>query len=680
MSDDEFDEMKLPMASSTEELETISTNKFKPKFDATKFDFGQYLAKDKGVDFNVEIKHNKRHTNFKFHIQLKATEKIKRNKDRTISLKIYTANINYLLDSGWPAYYVLYFKAEDKFFYANINDFVKSLVKKSSDWQDQDSHILRFKDELTDKAIENIYTNTLSFGKFKRKLTEKLAIESSFISQEDKVTIDENLNVSGDAQIRRLIEGMGLILINEARWNEILIVHQRASQTVATSAKYNLILGVAYYHSGELAQSLSHLRKAQMMKQELSKGLQEYLQLFNLIVDAALSRISGSKFDDEVAKLEMHKDLKYQVRIAKAQKNFTKAGQDNFQERIDTFLKELDSIIDDPKAPDTIKAMARGVRVLPAGKAIHEAYTSSAPKIKAMEAMMGPNPEVRKAVLRHVLSIQIDWALKVKKLKDDLLDSKKYFEFFLVIIDEAKILYELDGYIDHFNYDPEELKKLATERRQATTKMLENVKRAVGHYRQIGHIENLTAALDLQYQMQTYLGENQQAKATLEELTDVVNAHDLKDHKRKLEVLKNEGPFHKRLATLMSKLHQQGRDKQAEYDRLVKEMKEMDKEELKAKAKYDSQIQLHPIGFFQFPQTKRNVVYDILRLTPKARAQFDAMYEAKAIPIANIYNDPVPEEGYGDNVMATNNIEAWRNIHRIRKLLFENGFTRIKVR
>ena len=33
MNDDLLDEMKLPQASGTEELETISANKFKPKFD-----------------------------------------------------------------------------------------------------------------------------------------------------------------------------------------------------------------------------------------------------------------------------------------------------------------------------------------------------------------------------------------------------------------------------------------------------------------------------------------------------------------------------------------------------------------------------------------------------------------------------------------------------------------------
>ena len=107
--------MQLPFTNQKEELETISTNKFKPKFDASLFEFIQEVGRDKGIDFNIEIKLKGKHTNFRFHIQLKATESIKKNKDGTVSLKIYTSNINYLLNAGSPAYYVLYFKQEDIF-------------------------------------------------------------------------------------------------------------------------------------------------------------------------------------------------------------------------------------------------------------------------------------------------------------------------------------------------------------------------------------------------------------------------------------------------------------------------------------------------------------------------------------------------------------------------------------
>src|SRR5882762_2758780 len=127
MKKDFLDEMQLPQGNSKEELETISANLFRPKFEVTLFEFAQVIARDKGIDFSIEIKRNNSHTNFRFHVQLKATEKIERNKDGTVSLKIYTSNINYLQNSGSTAYYVLYFKRENVFLFANVNDFVNTL-------------------------------------------------------------------------------------------------------------------------------------------------------------------------------------------------------------------------------------------------------------------------------------------------------------------------------------------------------------------------------------------------------------------------------------------------------------------------------------------------------------------------------------------------------------------------
>jgi hypothetical protein len=62
-----------------------------------------------------------------------------------------------------------------------------------------------------------------------------------------------------------------------------------------------------------------------------------------------------------------------------------------------------------------------------------------------------------------------------------------------------------------------------------------------------------------------------------------------------------------------------------------------------------------------------------------ARGGFNYMIdELKVIPVANIYNDSIEREGYGDLVL-NNSIEAWRNIFRIRKAFFERKFPRVKL-
>ena len=134
-----LDEMDLPLANPNEELETVSNNFFKPLFDVSKFEIRSEDFRDKGIDFHIEIKKAGKHTNFRFAVQLKATDSLKVNSDGSTSLQLNTSNINYLLNTGMPAYYVLYSRNSNTFYYENLNDFVKSVSDRNSEWQKQGS-------------------------------------------------------------------------------------------------------------------------------------------------------------------------------------------------------------------------------------------------------------------------------------------------------------------------------------------------------------------------------------------------------------------------------------------------------------------------------------------------------------------------------------------------------------
>jgi hypothetical protein len=107
MIDDKIlDEMNLPWASSNESLEIISNNHFRPLFDPQFFLIRPETERDKGIDHHMEIKKGNRYLNFRFVVQLKATDSKDINKDGSISLQLDTSNINYLLNNPMPAFYV----------------------------------------------------------------------------------------------------------------------------------------------------------------------------------------------------------------------------------------------------------------------------------------------------------------------------------------------------------------------------------------------------------------------------------------------------------------------------------------------------------------------------------------------------------------------------------------------
>jgi hypothetical protein len=109
-------------------------------------------------------------------------------------------------------------------------------------------------------------------------------------------------------------------------------------------------------------------------------------------------------------------------------------------------------------------------------------------------------------------------------------------------------------------------------------------------------------------------------------------------------------------------------------------MTRMDAHDLKSRIEIENPvaIELYPIQHFQFPNSERQTVYEILNISANARIGFDDMFDQiQAIPIANIYNNPINQEGFMDDAFANNSIDAWRNIYRIRKSFFEKRFLRV---
>ena len=177
-------------------------------------------------DLNIELKYKKNYTNFRFIVQLKATETKNPNTDGSYSWQIDTSNIQYLLNAGIPAYYICYVKQNDTFYYRQLNDFITELSNKHKDWNEQDSHVLHASEILTKTAIDDIYDEVKNRLLATRELTEKLQIGNSG-DLTKKVSITSEYKVTDETSIVDLVEKIGLTMINEGKSKDVILLNER---------------------------------------------------------------------------------------------------------------------------------------------------------------------------------------------------------------------------------------------------------------------------------------------------------------------------------------------------------------------------------------------------------------------------------------------------------------------
>lgn len=677
--------MNLPMANSNEELSTISENFFKPLFDVQKFYIRSEQERDKGIDFQIEIKKQNQFTNFRFAIQLKATDSIAPNQDGSISLQLDTSNINYLLNNPMPAYYVLYFKQNNHFYYESINDFAKTLYEKNTDWNKQKSHVLRFSKLFDSLVLEEIYAETLKKGKFQRIVSEKLIAHSTSINSHDRVSVDTNFNVIDDAEIRELIENIGLVIINEGNWKDIITVHKKATGNIASTSKYNLVLGIANYYSGSLTEALSFFRNSINLKTELPEDLLNHLLFFEATVKYSIGLISENDFEKRMELLENAENIGFYIKLEKAKKNYLKSLDQNPNDRFENFVVNVEEIIDNPKVNESIKLNAKCELILFEGFKKNMDYVKSVAMINALEGEAGVNIKLRTETANKLIEANNKWYKNAQETKKKALDRKDNLAYFNIVINELKVAFDFEVCTDNIfvGQDFREESKLEKPNKMPMFEaVLIKISEAIEYYHHINHTENIIAALSTKYEILHYLERFEEASSVLLEIETIIELYDLTEQRRKFEYLKNGGATHQRFNIFLDEIFGGLKSDRKEFDELKKKMVQMDKDEKEnSHEEYKSNFQIHlfPIGSFQFPIEKKLEVYEILNITNEAREVFDMMFE-NVIPVANIFYDKIIQEGFVDGNVADIGIKCWRNIYKIRKAFYENKFYRIELK
>lgn len=678
--DDFFDEMQLPFANANEELETLSSEAFKALFDIRKFEIRPEIDKDKGVDFHIELKiqtpdDRSVYTNFRFAVQLKATEAIGQNLDGTYSKQIDLSNVNYLFNDGMPAYYVLYHQPSKTFYYENVNDFLADIQSKEEGSKKKKSCSLRFEKLLNRDAIDNIYSDVLKKGKFLRKINERMTLRPSTLHSEDKISFDMNLNITDDAEIRNNIEAVGLSLINKAQWKIVIGYHKKASGNAASSSLYNLILGLAYYYDGNMFDALKYLRDGYRLKSELSADMNNHLEYFYSAARYFFGIISEDEFTAIMDKLGSDMNIGPYVKLENAKDEYQKSIR---EDAIAIFRGTVDQIIESPDANEHFIINARRELLLYEGIHNNLEFVKQCCRLFAYEDFT-LDKSIRLEFVTDMVRLHTGWLRQVTDLHNEAIGKEDYFSFHNSILVEVRIRYQfLCNFKILFDTQEKIISELTGEMKEQLGILLEKINNTVLYFTEVGHIENLAVAISLQYEIFHFTEDFAKAEKALNELERIVEIYESRDFKKKFEYLKNKGTQHETFMDFISEGGEKGKKNEEVLRQNAEEMRKMDEDEIPLLGhKHDPtySINLFPIGYFRFPRTELENVLNALNVQEDGKESFRQLF-GMAIPVVNILNASVECEGFANGKADDQGFDSWQNIYRVRKYFYENKFYR----
>jgi tetratricopeptide (TPR) repeat protein len=544
----DFSNSNLPKVNTNEDLETISNNHFRPLLPVNKFEIRSETVRDKGIDFHIELKKEQSsggsvYTNFRFAVQLKSTETIEPNTDGSLSIQIYSSNINYLLNNGMPAFYVFYHKLSHSFYYENVNNFVTELQKKDIDWDKKEKHSLRFSKILDTAAIEEIYDETFENGILLRQLNQFL----KFPAAEDKirgVIIDANKDVYSIAENIAYIDKFGPDLINAHHFNFIIEIEQRSHPRNDVPPRFNLVCGIAYFQRGNLYKAMELLKLAQQKSESFEPEVQAMLTYTLLNAKFLLGIISKENFDDKVSRITEASDSGSFFAIEKAYKGFTGKGG---------------------KPSDGIKKFYRDIRsaVIKEGRNPYMRVTAYAKILDVEAPIIFYDLEINFTyVLRYVkkpleskayldfLEIEKAYLKRMDQLTDFALKNK----YFLGVSNLASAKIEWNykkTFHKHFfchwhnrSFDLEA--PLNTEDLNLLTEACEKLDKILYTYEMLEHRENMVSCLNTKYEILHFIGNKEEAMLTKNKITSIIESNDFIGLKARHDKLINGKTAHER--------------------------------------------------------------------------------------------------------------------------------------
>ncbi|WP_394677932.1 DUF4365 domain-containing protein [uncultured Sphingobacterium sp.] len=643
-------DLNLPGDARNKQLEIISKDYFRPLFDVERFVVKEE-AIDNGIDFRFEIKLNNCITGFGFNFQLKSTESTRQNNDGSYSKNIETSNIEYLLNNGQPGYYAFYIDDEKLIYYAELKKIIYDLTVKNPNWQNQPNHSIRFTEKLDADAITTIYNTALTEGQMLRRIQGAMAEGFGQIEKKDRIIIDLDSNVVTDFEIAENIEKYGLFLIDECRWADVIALHKKTTNTHARSAMYNLVIGVSYYYSGEFFRAMDFLKETYKNIDNLEHYLKDYMLFFYYGLQRILNIITEDDFQRlthafaENSTIFIHRELEDAVQLKVRMHDSPDSSSLEFE-------KKIAEIINNPYSSDYIKLLAK----------IELTFYRSEQLISKLIMML---------LSGNLADAKRNFTTINREFRDLLEECEKINSNFASHFCGIKHC----TFIIHFDCIFRRLLK-SNSFDDVLADILINLQKIYTYFKTINHVENELCSLSLL--LEYY--QNLENKDKIREIENTLDQYKIEygnhEFNKKIDFTKNGGTFVSFIVGESSKIEQETEL----VDQLMKEMEVIEQTEAAEGYVYDASkhmITLFPLGNFQFPEDKTDVLFQILGINDqRLKEQIKNMLEY-VTPVINCLPLKIEQEGPLNGMLEDRGLQSRKNINRIRKELYHNKFQRI---
>jgi hypothetical protein len=553
-----FDDVNLPKVNQNENLETISNNFFRPLFDVNKFEIRSETVRDKGIDFHIEIKKEQStggsvYTNFRFAVQLKATESIEANGDGSFSLQIYSSNINYLLNNGMPAFYVFYHQPTNSFYYESVNTFFVELQKKDISWDKQEKHTLRFSKLFDNNALLEIYQETFDNGLLFRQLNQHLKFAISD-SKSSGIIIDKDKEIYSVAENIAYIDQFGPELINGHHFNFIIEIEQRSHPRTEATPRFNLICGIAYFQHGNLYKAMELLKLAQQKSDSFELNIQAMLTYTLLNAKFLLGIISKDEFEHEMSKITENQDSGSFFEIEKAYSEIS-SNKDKPSEAIKILYTTISDIIKKDEQNISMRIMAYS-KILEAEAIIlfHDL------ELNFSYFMGRVNEPLKTQVYLEWLEIEKAYLKRLDTLIEFALQNKDFLG--VTNLTSAKISWNYKKiFHSHIlknwkknGFDVNSV--LSSEDLDILTQDCDKLDKIASTYEMLEHRENMISCLNNKYEILIFIGQNEEAEITKEKILGIIETNDFVGLKaRHNNMVNGKNPHYKFLNNYTSRIN-----------------------------------------------------------------------------------------------------------------------------
>ncbi len=539
----------LPRCNPTEDLETISRNKLSLLFTPSLFEVRNELQRDKGIDFIVELKQDSTYTNFRFAIQLKSTASAKANKDQSFSYSVDVANINYLLNYGMPAYYILYDHATDIFYFEQVHKVFQALIKKYPPEKFPNQFKINFSKHLTSETIKEIYQTTLENGVLLRQLNAHLSLSTT-----PGIIIDDEKDVYSVEQNLAFIDQYGFLLLNRAEHKRIIEIEQRTHPRKVTSPIFNLVCGVAYFQQGSLFKAIDFLKAAQNEASAFEPSIRSTLTYTFLQVKRLLGLINEADFKKGTSELMQQEGLGSFLELQKAFAKFLESKEKD-EIRIKKLQNKILSLIS--KEPDNINLRIRAYSIILSieqKQLLHNLALNFVMLCGRVPNLLATNTYKKWKELEDRHGKRLGLLLKYS------LDTKQLLGFSNIAMEISdwsfQKLYTL-FILKNWNANTLTVKSTPSlEELVILDREMERIDSIINGYEMLEHKENLVQALILKYEVLVFAGRKDEAPAVASQIASLIEKHDMNALKLDYQAMLNGcSRFKKFLTSFTNHMH-----------------------------------------------------------------------------------------------------------------------------